>query len=175
MLNRTLSLVLGPDETLGEASRISRPTASAKFWTLGANGHATSMEDYLGWLTNVVARAHQGSVDGIMHVQPLHGIGMESTLTEEFGPQLAGYRGVGPVRRGNQAYEHFQHDDYGNVVLGAAQAFHDRRLLQPAGRAEFHHLEGVGEQSLRVHLQADAGTWELRTRSRVHTSSLLMC
>ncbi|HSQ73471.1 MAG TPA: glycoside hydrolase family 15 protein, partial [Rubrivivax sp.] len=71
--------------------------------------------------------------------------------------------------------EHFQHDVYGNIVLGAAQAFHDRRLLRPAGLAEFALLEAVGEQAVRVHDQPDAGMWELRTRASVHTSSLLMC
>jgi GH15 family glucan-1,4-alpha-glucosidase len=128
-----------------------------------------TMEEYLRWLRNIVARA------GGNHVQPLYGVGMEDRLVEEFVPQLPGYRGHGPVRRGNQAYEHFQHDVYGNIVLGAAQAFHDRRLLAPAGEADFRQLEVVGEQALRVHDQPDAGMWELRTRARVHTSSMLMC
>jgi GH15 family glucan-1,4-alpha-glucosidase len=128
-----------------------------------------TMEDYLRWLTNAVVQAKGG------HVQPLYGIGLERELTEEMVPQLPGYRGNGPVRRGNQAYEHFQHDVYGNIVLGAAQSFHDKRLLHPAGLAEFHHLEAVGEQAVRVHNLPDAGMWELRTRARVHTSSLLMC
>jgi GH15 family glucan-1,4-alpha-glucosidase len=128
-----------------------------------------TMEDYLRWLTNVVVQAGGG------HVQPLYGIGRENVLHEALVPQLPGYRGLGPVRCGNQAYEHFQHDVYGNIVLGAAQAFHDQRLLRPAGRAEFAHLEAVGEQAVRVHDQPDAGMWELRTRARVHTSSLLMC
>jgi GH15 family glucan-1,4-alpha-glucosidase len=128
-----------------------------------------TMEDYLRWLRNVVARSAGG------HVQPLYGIGMEQTLLEEFVPQLPGYRGHQPVRRGNQAYEHFQHDVYGNILLGAAQAFHDRRLLHPAGEAEFRMFEAVGEQAVRVHDTPDAGMWELRTRSRVHTSSMLMC
>lgn len=127
-----------------------------------------TMEDYLRWLTNVVAQADGG------HVQPLYGIGLEKELTERIVPHWSGYRGMGPVRVGNQACEHFQHDVYGNIVLGAAQAFHDKRLLRPAGRAEFEALQLVGEQALRVFDQPDAGMWELRTRARVHTSSALM-
>lgn len=128
-----------------------------------------TMEGYLRWLANAVAQSAGGKV------QPLYGIGLECELVETLVPQLPGYRGHAPVRRGNQAYEHFQHDVYGNIVLGAAQAFHDQRLLRPAGLAEFKLLEAVGEQAVRVHNQPDAGMWELRTRARVHTSSLLMC
>jgi GH15 family glucan-1,4-alpha-glucosidase len=36
-------------------------------------------------------------------------------------------------------------------------------------------LERVGERAWAIHDQPDAGMWELRTRSRVHTSSVLMC
>ncbi|WKB53341.1 glycoside hydrolase family 15 protein [Eleftheria terrae] len=127
-----------------------------------------TMEDYLRYLTNVVSDAAGG------HIKPLFGIGLERELTERFVEHLPGYRGMGPVRVGNQAHEHFQHDVYGNVILGAAQAFHDRRLLRPAGLAEFQMLERVGEQAFKVHDQPDAGMWELRTRARVHTSSSLM-
>jgi GH15 family glucan-1,4-alpha-glucosidase len=109
------------------------------------------------------------------HVQPLYGIGLEKTLTERFVPNLSGYRGMGPVRVGNQAFEHFQYDVYGNVVLGASQAFFDHRLLRRADLRDFIELEGMGEQAWRFHDQPDAGMWELRTRARVHTSSSLMC
>jgi hypothetical protein len=81
---------------------------------------------------------------------------------------------MGPVRVGNQAQEHFQHDVYGNILLGAAQAFHDHRLLKRAGRAEFAHMEAVGEQAFKIYDTPDAGMWELRTRARIHTSSALM-
>jgi GH15 family glucan-1,4-alpha-glucosidase len=128
-----------------------------------------TMEEYLRWLRNAVAQAGGG------HVQPLYGVGLERELPESLVPGLPGYRDHAPVRRGNQAYEHFQHDVYGNIVLGAAQAFHDQRLLHQAGEAEFRMLEAVGEQAVRVHDQPDAGMWELRTRARVHTSSMLMC
>ncbi len=127
-----------------------------------------TMEDYLRWLGNVVTDAGSG------HIQPLYGIGLERDLPEATVPTLSGYRGMGPVRVGNQAAEHFQHDVYGNIVLGAAQAFHDHRLLHRAGLAEFTRLERVGEQAVRVYGQPDAGMWELRTRARVHTSSALM-
>ena len=128
-----------------------------------------TMEDYLRWLNDVVRSSHGG------HVQPLYGIGLEKQLTENVVPHLAGYRGMGPVRVGNQAYEHFQYDVYGNIVLGAAQAFHDHRLLRRADETDFIALEGMGEQAWRFHDQPDAGMWELRTRARVHTSSSLMC
>ncbi len=136
---------------------------------LNSLSEVATMEEYLRWLRNVVALA-----DGA-HVQPLYGVGLESRLDEQLVPNLPGYRGEGPVRRGNQAFEHFQHDVYGNIVLGSAQAFHDRRLLHPAGIAEFRALEAAGEQAIRVHDRPDAGMWELRTRARVHTSSMLMC
>ena len=127
-----------------------------------------TMEDYLRWLSNVVARAKGG------HIQPLYGIGLEEQLPESLVEHLPGYRDCKPVRKGNQAQEHFQHDVYGNIILGASQAFFDHRLFRRAGHAEFVHLEAVGEQAFRVYDQPDAGMWELRTRARVHTSSVLM-
>lgn len=128
-----------------------------------------TMEDYLRWLYDVVRSAQGG------HVQPLYGLGLERALPESIVDHLAGYRGMGPVRMGNQAHEHFQHDVYGNIVLGAAQAFHDHRLFRRADASDFAALEAVGEQAWRLHDQPDAGMWELRTRARVHTSSVLMC
>ena len=128
-----------------------------------------TMEDYLRWLNDVVRGARGG------HVQPLFGIGLEQKLTENVVPSLSGYRGMAPVRTGNQAFEHVQHDVYGNIVLGAAQAFFDHRLFRRADARDFAELEGMGEQAWRLHDQPDAGMWELRTRARVHTSSSLMC
>jgi GH15 family glucan-1,4-alpha-glucosidase len=131
-----------------------------------------TLEDYLRWLANVVVGSTR---EGQGHVQPLLGIGLERALPERIVTTLPGYRGMGPVRVGNQAHEHFQHDVYGNIVLAAAQAFHDQRLLHQPGLDEFERLEAIGEQAVRVFDQPDAGMWELRTRARVHTSSALMC
>lgn len=136
---------------------------------LNSLGAVHTMENYFGWLSNIVARAEND------HLQPVYGIGLEAALTERVETELSGYRGMGPVRVGNQAHEHFQHDVYGNLVLGAVQTFFDKRLTKTAGLADFHRLEVAGEQAFRLHNQPDAGMWELRSRAHVHTSSSLMC
>ena len=136
---------------------------------LNSLSEVATMEEYLRWLNNVVVRSGGG------HIQPLYGIGQEEQLPEAIFGHLPGYRGQGPVRVGNQAQEHIQHDVYGNIILGASQSFHDHRLFRKAGKAEFGYLEAVGEQAFRVYDQPDAGMWELRTRARIHTSSALMC
>ncbi|MEL6372396.1 MAG: glycoside hydrolase family 15 protein [Pseudomonadota bacterium] len=128
-----------------------------------------TMENYFGWMMNVVAQAPEG------HVQPVLGIALERALIERQETQLAGYRGMGPVRVGNQAHEHLQYDVYGNVVLGAAQAFIDARMGRRAQGHDFERLELMGEQAFKLYDQPDAGMWELRSRARVHTSSALMC
>jgi GH15 family glucan-1,4-alpha-glucosidase len=136
---------------------------------LNSLGAIATMENYFKWLMNAVSLARDG------HLQPVLGIGLETNLSESVCTTLDGYRGMGPVRIGNQAHEHFQHDVYGNVILGAAQTFFDKRLIMTAGIEDFHSLETAGEQAYRLHDQPDAGIWELRSRARVHTSSSLMC
>jgi len=135
---------------------------------LNSLSEVATMEEYLRWLNNIVVRSAGG------HIQPLYGIGQEEALPESILEHLPGYRGHGPVRVGNQAQEHFQHDVYGNIVLGAAQSFHDQRLFRRSGKLEFGYLEAVGEQAFRLYDKPDAGMWELRTRARIHTSSALM-
>jgi GH15 family glucan-1,4-alpha-glucosidase len=134
---------------------------------LGATG---TMERYLGYLTNLVAGVGPGG-----GLQPVYGIGLEAMLIERHETGLAGYRGMGPVRVGNQAHEHVQNDVYGSAVLAATQTFFDARLLHPAGRQLFELLEIVGDYAVRVWDQPDAGLWELRTRASVHTFSAVMC
>jgi len=137
---------------------------------LNSLSEVQTLEHYLRYLNNVCA-----TVEHDQALQPVYGIALERRLTEEVVERLPGYRAMGPVRRGNQACEHVQHDVYGNVVLAAAQAFFDRRLRAQPGRREFERLERIGEIAYRVHARPDAGMWELRTRARVHTSSSLMC
>lgn len=137
---------------------------------LNSLSEMTTMENYLGYLLNIGRHAERTH-----HLQPVYGIGLEERLTERTVESLAGYRGHKPVRVGNQACDHYQHDVYGNVVLAATQAFFDHRLFRRATAADFDRLEWVGERAFALHDQTDAGIWELRTRAHVHTSSSLMC
>jgi GH15 family glucan-1,4-alpha-glucosidase len=127
-----------------------------------------TMELYFRWMMNVVAASKGG------HIQPVYGIGLETRLEERIISELPGYGGHGPVRIGNQAYLQMQHDTYGNIILGAAQAFFDKRLFMSAGVEEFVRLEAMGERAWELHDKPDAGIWELRTRMRPHTSSAVM-
>jgi GH15 family glucan-1,4-alpha-glucosidase len=132
-------------------------------------GATRTMEDYLRYITNVAASATDG------HLQPVYGVALESRLAEREEPQLTGYRGQGPVRVGNQAYEHIQNDVYGSVVMAATQMFFDQRLSQPGNVRIFERLEAIGEQAVRVFDKPDAGLWEFRTIAKVHTYSAAMC
>ena len=126
------------------------------------------LENYLSYLRNIV----DSSPDGF--IQPLYAVSGEPKLEETTAEALGGYRGMGPVRVGNAAYEQVQHDAYGQIILSNAQAFFDERLFRKATEEDFASLEKVGERAWANHDQPDAGLWEFRTRTSVHTYSAVM-
>jgi len=132
-------------------------------------GATRTMEGYLRYIANVVAAA------GDAPLQPVYGISGNTDLTELIAEKLPGYRGMGPVRVGNQAYEQVQHDVYGAVILASMQSFFDQRLSTPADSAAFQQLELAGERCWLLYDQPDAGIWEYRGRTRVHSFSSVMC
>jgi GH15 family glucan-1,4-alpha-glucosidase len=132
-------------------------------------GATKTMERYLGYLANVSA----GSPDG--RIQPVYAIDGRARLEERTVASLPGYRGMGPVRVGNQAYEQVQHDVYGSAILAVTHIFFDRRLLNSGDATLFQRLEPLGETAILVYDQPDAGLWELRGTARVHTFSSVMC
>ena len=128
-----------------------------------------TMERHLGYIINVAASA----VDG--RLQPVYRINGRVEMQERVVASLPGYRGMGPVRVGNDAYRQIQNDVYGSAILAATHAFFDGRLLRPGNEGLFAQLEALGEQAARVWAQPDAGLWELRNATRAHTSSSIMC
>ncbi|HET6970981.1 MAG TPA: glycoside hydrolase family 15 protein [Phenylobacterium sp.] len=160
-------------------------------------GAADMLENYLVYLRNLVEQArrgdmrvsavapaqpelpglgHGGAPNGTAgHIQPVYGVGLEPVLTEWIAPHLPGYRGIGPVRVGNQAHEHLQHDVYGQIILSTVQAFFDERLLRPATVDDLRALEPIAERAFELHDKPDASLWEFRGREAVHTYSSVMC
>ncbi|OGA24365.1 MAG: glucoamylase [Betaproteobacteria bacterium RIFCSPLOWO2_02_FULL_67_26] len=128
-----------------------------------------TLERYLGYIINVAASAPDA------RLQPVYRLSGLPDLEEREVASLPGYRGIGPVRVGNQAWRQVQHDVYGSAVLAATHVFFDRRLLWSGNEALFAQLEALGERATEVWSQPDAGLWELRGVARVHTYSSVMC
>jgi GH15 family glucan-1,4-alpha-glucosidase len=131
-------------------------------------GATRTMEGYLRFIQNLTATPP-------LRLQPCYGSDGELQLVETIVPHLPGYRGMGPVRVGNAAYAQVQHDVYGAAILAVTQSFFDERLVRRGTEALFATLEPLGEQSLAEFGQPDAGMWEYRGRTAVHTFSSAVC
>jgi GH15 family glucan-1,4-alpha-glucosidase len=131
-------------------------------------GATRTMEGYLRFIQNLTATPP-------LRLQPCYGIDGDKELVEIIVPHLAGYRGMGPVRVGNAAYEQEQHDVYGAAILSVSQSFFDERLVRRGTEALFTALEPLGEQSVAEFGQPDAGIWEYRGHIAVHTFSSAVC
>ncbi len=135
---------------------------------LNSLGATKTMSAYLRYIVNVSFEAEN-------ELQPVYSITGKADLTEHIVDSLPGYRGMGPVRVGNQAYMQIQNDVYGAVVMAATQYFFDHRVPDPGTIDNFHRLEILGERAAELYNQPDAGIWEYRGRARVHTFSAVMC
>ena len=131
-------------------------------------GATKTMEAYLNYITTI-------AVDTEAPLQPVYGIIHNQPLEERIAADLSGFRGMGPVRVGNQASEQTQHDAYGSVILGTSHMFIDERLPGVGDPVLFRRLEPLGHQARRLYLEPDAGPWEYRGRQRIHTHSATMC
>jgi GH15 family glucan-1,4-alpha-glucosidase len=132
-------------------------------------GTTETLEHYLSYITNLAVSTPDG------YLRPVYGINPERNLAEHQVASLSGYRGMGPVRVGNQAWEQVQNDGYGSVVLSAMQVFYDLRLHRQGSERLFEQLEKLGMQAAQRYNQPDAGLWEFRGRQQVHTFSSVMC
>lgn len=132
-------------------------------------GELATTERYVEFLMKLIARAETGQL------HPLYNISGGAVPVERVATHLAGYRGMGPVRVGNEARVQRQHDVFGEVILAAKPLFFDGTLRDHAGVEVFRTLERLGDQAANLFDKPDAGLWELRGVERVHTFSSVMC
>ncbi len=131
-------------------------------------GATRTMEGYLRFIKGTF-----GS-EAVSRFQPLVSITGEPEVPERDAPDLAGYRGMGPVRVGNGAYLQNQHDVFGALILASSHAFFDQRLAAPGDEALFGQLELIGARAVDVWQLPDSGPWEFRGLSQTHTFSAAM-
>ena len=132
-------------------------------------GATQTMENYLRYVVGITA----GARDQVL--QPVYRINGNAALAERIEDGLSGYRGMGPVRVGNDAFRQVQHDVYGSAILAVTHVFFDERLARLGDRTLFERLEPLGRMAATKYNQPDAGIWELRGSSRIHTFSSVMC
>jgi GH15 family glucan-1,4-alpha-glucosidase len=132
-------------------------------------GAPRTMENYVRFILNAVLAL------GLTPDMPLYPIGPGGNLAERVAPALRGFRGMGPVRIGNAAAIQRQHDGFGSVILTAAQMFYDARLPNPGDIDLYRQLRPIGDMAAKAALQPDAGLWEYRERTAIHTHSAAMC
>ncbi|HEY1707156.1 MAG TPA: glycoside hydrolase family 15 protein [Rhizomicrobium sp.] len=131
-------------------------------------GATRTMEGFINFTLGI---AHEEKTD----LKPCYGIVPNSSLEEVIAPHLKGYDGAGMVRVGNAAAVQVQNDSYGGVIMAALPMFYDRRLPRPGDENLFHLLERLGSRAADLALTPDAGIWEYRGKSRIHSNSAAMC
>jgi len=132
--------------------------------------HFEEMEGFLVYLRNIAETMDQ--TEG--RLQPVYGISGEARLLERTLDHLSGYRGHKPVRVGNQAFEHLQHDVYGEMILAISQLFLDRRFVDNGFGLPIQLLQKLVDKVEEFLEAKDAGLWEFRGIAQLHTFTVLM-
>lgn len=138
--------------------------SSLTFRVFNDTGFRREAEHYLRWLV----LATRLSAPALQVVYDVYG---RTRLTERNLPHLPGWRGLGPVRVGNDAHRQAQLDLYGKAVAAVTD------FVQGGGTLtgqETVLLEGWARTVAAIWTQPDHGIWEVRTRPRHFTFSKAM-
>jgi GH15 family glucan-1,4-alpha-glucosidase len=138
--------------------------AALTLQALMLHGYRNEAQRWRAWLLRAIA-------GDPADVQIMYGIGGERRLTEWELTTFPGYLGAAPVRVGNAAYQQFQGDVFGEIMLALEVA---RQLGVTEDRFSWSlqvTLLGFVEQNLD---RPDHGIWEMRGPQRYFTHSRAM-
>ena len=141
------------------------------YFVLGALRRLNRFEErerFTQWILDVAG----GSAD--LDLAPLYRIDGRSDLEEDRQEGWAGFEGSGPVRTGNDAAGHRQHDVYGETALSLVPVFLDERFRDERSPASLDLLVRLARKAALVAGTPDAGIWEYRTEWTPQTFSSLM-
>jgi GH15 family glucan-1,4-alpha-glucosidase len=174
----TGAIIASPTTSIPEAEATERTWDYRYCWlrdayyALGAFrllGHFEEREQFIHYLLNVASSAPG------LDLRPLYRIDGKADLEERRLEGWAGYLGHRPVRVGNGAATHAQHDVFGEMVLALAPLFLDARFRDRATEEVLKLLCGLADRAIAVAGTPDAGIWEYRTEWKPQTFSSLMC
>jgi GH15 family glucan-1,4-alpha-glucosidase len=132
-------------------------------------GQFDEREQFITYLLDIAG----GSPD--LSLAPIYGVGGKWNLEERTAPNWAGWNGDGPVRIGNAAAFHEQHDIFGELVLALAPVFHDERFSAERSSATRDLLFRLARRAIALVGRPDTSIWEYRSAPRPRTFSSLMC
>ena len=135
----------------------------------GLLGQFEEREQFVQYLLNVA-----GGAPGL-NLAPLYRVDGSPNLEESILENWPGYNGEKPVRIGNGAALHSQHDIYGEMVLALTPIFLDERMSAERSPAALRLIEGLARKAISLAGVPDAGIWEYRTEWKPQTFSSLMC
>ncbi|HYF02259.1 MAG TPA: glycoside hydrolase family 15 protein [Patescibacteria group bacterium] len=128
-------------------------------------GHFDELIKYFDYVQNILRNAGDT-------LQPLYSITGEKDLIE-IELDLEGYMGNKPVRVGNKAYEQIQNDVYGQVLVSLMPLYIDKRLTFAKKSSYKKIIPWLLDRIERTMHDEDAGLWEFRTHTQVHTYTTL--
>jgi GH15 family glucan-1,4-alpha-glucosidase len=132
-------------------------------WALYTLGFDWEADDFFHFITEACADAD---------LQVMYGIGGERELDEEELHHLEGYEHSQPVRIGNAAYRHQQHDVWGSAL----DSFYLHTKTRDGLRETYWPmLCKQVEKALTHWREPDRGIWEVRGEPQHFTSSKIMC
>ena len=132
-------------------------------------GHFEEREHFVQFLLDIVSRSPE------FDLRPLYRVDGRTDLDESVLSHWAGYGGDGPVRVGNAAVSHAQHDVFGELVLALTPVFLDERFSQECTPATRNLLEQLARKAIALAGTPDAGIWEFRKAWQPQTFSSVMC
>ena len=135
----------------------------------GLLGQFEEREQFVQYLLNVAG----GAPD--LTLAPLYRVDGSKNLEESILQDWPGYDGEKPVRIGNAAALHHQHDIYGEMVLALTPIFLDERMSAERSPAALKLIERLARKAVSLAGVPDAGIWEFRTDWKPQTFSSLMC
>jgi GH15 family glucan-1,4-alpha-glucosidase len=135
----------------------------------GLLGHFDEREEFVKYLLNIA-----GGAPGL-NLSPLYRVDGSEDLEESILDNWPGFEGEQPVRIGNAAAKHLQHDVYGEMVLALTPIFLDERMGEERSPAALKLMEALARKAISLAGVPDAGIWEYRTAWVPQTFSSLMC